>query len=597
MKRTLTTEHFLYLLAFLVGLFLRFYRLGLPALGESEAAWALQALEVAHGGAPQVGSQPAYVLLTGLLFWLMGSTNFLARLLPALAGSLLIFLPYLFRPLYEDSEWLRKAGVVMAFGLALDPGLVALSRQVGSPILALAFALLTLAMLVNRRWVWIGISGGLALLSGPALVVGILGLLLVWALLKLFNKLGWVKSAQLDLPEVDESSFAWRKGILAFGVTVLVAGLLFLRVPQGLGALAQTIPDYLNGWLNPGEVPALRLPAALLVYQPLALLFGLVAVVRGWMAARSGLRSAYLALLLSLWALVALLLAFVYPARQVADLGWALIPLWALAALEISRHLPAREDLPTRLVALGLSALVLLLMIISWVNLLTLVRMNGSPLLYGAVIAGALLMAVIAALLVAMGWSYPAARLGFNWGLLFGLSLGMLSATLALSQIRPNNIRELWSVSPAPGQISELVDTLRSLSDWKTGFSDQVDVVVTADSDVLRWALRNDPRVTFASSPDSAVSPAVVITWKDQESPALAQAYRGQDLILQWYPGWQGALPSPLLPWLTYRQAPLAQLQVVLWARVDIFPGGILEMLELTPVEEVESAPDEQWVP
>ena len=313
-------------------------------------------------------------------------------------------------------------------------------------------------------------------------------------------------------------------------------------------------------------MPALRLPAALLVYQPLALLFGLVAAVRGWTAARSGLRSAYLALLLSLWALVALLLAFIYPARQVADLGWVLIPLWALAALEISRHLPAREDLPTRLVALGLSALVLLLMIISWVNLLTLVRMNGSPLLYGAVIAGALLMAVIAALLVAMGWSYPAARLGFNWGLLFGLSLGMLSATLALSQIRPNNIRELWSVSPASGQISELVDTLRSLSDWKTGFSDQVDVVVTADSEVLRWALRNDPKVTFASSPDAAVSPAVVITWKDQESPALAQAYRGQDLILQWYPGWQGALPSPLLPWLTYRQAPLAQLQVVLWA-------------------------------
>ena len=45
MKRTLTIEHFLYLLAFLIGLFLRFYRLGLPALGESEAAWALQALE------------------------------------------------------------------------------------------------------------------------------------------------------------------------------------------------------------------------------------------------------------------------------------------------------------------------------------------------------------------------------------------------------------------------------------------------------------------------------------------------------------------------------------------------------------------------
>ena len=597
MKRTLTIEHCLYLLAFLIGLFLRFYRLGLPALGENEAAWALQALEIARGGAAQVGSQPGYVLLTGMLFWLMGSTNFLARFLPALAGSLLIFLPYLFRSIYEDSEWLRKAGLVMAFGLALDPGLVALSRQVGSPIPAVAFTLLTLAMFVNRQWVLTGIFGGLVLLSGPAMVPGILGLVLAWAILHLFIRLGWVQKTQFAIPEVIEPAGARRNGLLALGVTVLVAGLLFLRVPQGLGALAQTLPNYLNGWLKPGEVPALRLPAALLVYQTLALLFGLAAMVRGWVAARSGLRSAYLSQLLSLWALVALLLAFIYPARQVADLAWMLIPLWALAALEISRHLPARENLPTRLVALGLAGLILLLMVISWVNLLSLVRMNGSPLLYGAVIAGALLMAGIAALLVAMGWSYPAARMGFAWGLLLGLGLGLFSTTLGVSQVRPNSIRELWSAFPAAGQVSELAATLRSLSDWKTGFADQIDVVVTADANVLRWALRDDPKVTFASSPESTVSPAVVITWKDQESPALAQAYRGQDLILQWYPGWQGALPSPFLPWLTYRQAPLAQLQIVLWARVDVFPGGTFDQLDLTPDQELSPAPDEQWVP
>jgi len=373
--------------------------------------------------------------------------------------------------------------------------------------------------------------------------------------------------------------------------------LMFLRVPQGLGALGQILPDYLNGWLHPGEVPALRLPAALLIYQTLALVFGLAAAVRGWIAARSGLRGAYLAQLLSLWALVTLLLASIYPARQVADLVWTLIPLWALAALEISRHLPAREDMPTRLVALGLAGLVLLLMVISWVNLLTLVRLNGNPLLYGAVIAGALLMAGIAALLVAMGWSYPAARMGFAWGLLFGLSLGLFSATLGLSQFRPNSVRELWSTSPVAGQVSELEDTLSSLSDWKTGFSDQIDIVVTADSSILRWVLRNDPNVTYASSPDAVASPAIVITWKDQESPALAEAYRGQDLVLQWYPGWLRALPSPLLRWLTYRQALVAQVQIVLWARADIFPGGAIELLQPAPDQQLPAAHEDQDVP
>lgn len=597
MKRTLTTEHFLYWLAFLIGFSLRIFRLGLPALGESEAGWALQALEIARGGAPQIGSQPVYVLLTGLFFWLMGSTNFLARLLPALAGSLLIFLPYFFRSMYEDSEWLRKAGLVMAFGLALDPGLVVLSRQAGSPILAVAFTLLTLGMMVNRWWVLAGVCSGLALLSGPALVAGILGLLLTWALFKMFIRLGWASSIQVELPDIEELSIAWRKGLLALGVTVLVAGLLFLRAPQGLGALAQTLPDYLEGWLNPSEVPAMRLPAALLIYQPLALLFGLIAAVRGWMAARSGLRGTTFALFLSLWALAALLLAFVYPARQVTDLGWTLIPLWALAAVEIGRHLPAHEDRPTRLVAIGLAGLVLLLMIISWINLLTLVRMNGNPILYGAVIVGAMLMAGIAALLVAAGWSYPAARLGFNWGLILGFSLSLIATTFTLSQTRLNNVHELWSAYPAPGQIAKLTDTLHSLSDWKTGLSDQIDVLVTADANVLRWALRDAPNITFASSPEAAFSPGVVITWKDQQTPVLTQAYRGQDLVLQWYPGWQGVLPEPLLTWLTYRQAPVAQLQIVLWARVDLFPGGTFNLLELSPAGAPASLPEEPWVP
>jgi hypothetical protein len=597
MKRTLTLEQTLYLLAFLIGLLLRFYRLGLPALNESEATLALQALGVANGSAAVTGSHPGYVMLTGMLFWLMGSTNFLARLLPALAGSLLVFLPYLFRPIYLDSDWLRKAGVVMAFGLAIDPGLVALSRQTGSPIFAVTCILFTLGMLVNRQRVLAGVFGGLALLSGPAMVAGLLGLFLTWLLIQLLVKAGWLVKGQITWIDVQELATAWRLVLLALGVTVLVAGLWLLRVPQGLSALAQTIPDYLNGWLNPSTVPALRLPAALLIYEILALSFALVAAVRGWIAARSGLRGAFLAQMLSLWALVSLLLSIIYPARQVSDLAWTLVPLLALAALEISRHLPVREDQPTRLVALGLAGLIVLLVIISWINLLTLVRLNGNPALYGAVIVGALLMAGVAALLVALGWSYSAARMGFAWGIVIGLGLGLIAATIGVSQVRPNDVRELWSTSPAAGQLPELMDTLSALSDWKTGFNEQIDIVVTADSSILRWALRDDPYVTFATSPEAAVSPVIVITWKDQESPALAEIYRGQDLVLQWYPGWQGPLPSTLLPWVTFRQAPVAQLQIVLWARADVFPGGSLDLLAPASDQQLPSEPEEQLVP
>jgi hypothetical protein len=56
-------------------------------------------------------------------------------------------------------------------------------------------------------------------------------------------------------------------------------------------------------------------------------------------------------------------------------------------------------------------------------------------------------------------------------------------------------------------------------------------------------------------------------------------------------------LPSPLLPWLAYRDAPVAQTQVVLWARVDAFPGGALNFLDTNLEEQIAPAPEEQWLP
>jgi hypothetical protein len=65
-----------------------------------------------------------------------------------------------------------------------------------------------------------------------------------------------------------------------------------------------------------------------------------------------------------------------------------------------------------------------------------------------------------------------------------------------------------------------------------------------------------------------------VITRAGVEETGLAAAYRGQDFVLRRYPGWEGALPPNLINWLTFRQAPQLDVQVILWARTDLFPGG-----------------------
>ena len=220
----ITHEHLLFWLAFLLALCLRLFQLGAAPLSDVDAGWSLPALNSVHASGAALGAQPAYILLTSLLFSIFSDTNFMARLFPALAGSLIVWLPYLFRRWMGDSNWLHLAGVVMAFGLALDPALVSLSRQVGSPMPAVAFTVLALGSVYNRRMVWTGIFTGLALLAGPVFMQGLLILGVTWGLYRLIGR----KSGKSQ-PETGGSESrpailtppSIRIGILAFGMPLL----------------------------------------------------------------------------------------------------------------------------------------------------------------------------------------------------------------------------------------------------------------------------------------------------------------------------------------------------------------------------------------
>ena len=91
--RSVKYESVLYVIAFILAAALRFIQLGALPLSDTEAQWALQAFKVAQGTRPLLGSQPIYLLPTSLLFFLFGTSNFLARFVPALTGSALILVP------------------------------------------------------------------------------------------------------------------------------------------------------------------------------------------------------------------------------------------------------------------------------------------------------------------------------------------------------------------------------------------------------------------------------------------------------------------------------------------------------------------------
>lgn len=140
----------------------------------------------------------------------------------------------------------------------------------------------------------------------------------------------------------------------------------------------------------------------------------------------------------------------------------------------------------------------------------------------------------------------------------------------------------MWSRAPTISQAEQLNATLVDLSNWTTGFRDQLEVVSMVNSPALEWDLRQFPNARSAANLASSEAPPVVITLKDAEVPSLAEKYRGQDFVWRLYPGWQGIFPPNFINWLAFRQAPLAQEQIILWARADIFPGGASSPAENT---------------
>ncbi|MBN1538462.1 MAG: hypothetical protein JW908_17130 [Anaerolineales bacterium] len=579
----LTTEHLLFALALLLGLGLRLLNLGQAPLSDSESAWALQALSVAQGGNLSIGSQPGYVFLTGALFWLFNDSNTIARLLPALAGSVLILTPLFFRPYLG-----RGAAVILAFGLALDPGLAAISRQAGSPIVAASCAVIAAGFIFQRRARPGGFFAGLALLCGVALWMGLLGVGLTLIILR------WRKS----LPNLDDiaekkndpAPFDWRaslkQGAITLAITLFLVGSLFFSCPQGLGAWLLSIPDFLKGWVTPSGMPALRLAAGLAVYQPIALIFGLVCIVHFLIKNHI---SKPLVKSLILWFALSFLISFSYAGRSMGDLVWSLLPLWTLASLELAYLFTPGEN---PWISIGQAALTFVLLCIAWLIFASMARAGDIFLDWRllAQLIGALSLLVFAAYLISLGWTWQETRPGLAWGSVAFLSLYMLSAAWGATQYSAGGKelyrQDLWYPAPLTGDADLLVSTLEDLSLWNTNHHETIDIRLAVDAPSMRWVLRDFQNIEIASTqtpvsdlvnlpPDEL--PLIIITYPLDSDLNLSAAYRGQDFAWQIYPDWDTSLPPSWLSWLVFRNAPQESYQVILWARADIFPGGLLE--------------------
>ena len=581
--RVLTFEDILYLLAFAAGLVLRLVNLGNLSLNNYEASWALQALSIVHGTPALVGSQPLYVNGTALLFFMFGSNEFLARLIPAVVGSLVVLPVFLLR------EKIGKIpALLLAWLLIIDPSLWAAARQADSLGMAVVFILLALAFLINRKPVALGVALGLALLCGTDVWLGVLGLIIAIVLARFF--LVEDRSENEEVPELgfwQATGFFFKqdgiKILLPALMTAVLGGTMFLFVPLGLGTTFSSPILMLQNWTGrsaASEAGIFTLLPGVLVYNPMVLFLGLVGSI--WMIFRRD----KVGLFLCFWWAAAFILGLVYPAARINDLVWMFIPLWVISVRFLTWVLVGVE-VGEQKWFYGFSALSLVVMVFIGMALINLFTNMNNPtsaqeqnefVKRVAVVFGGFVLLLATTYLIGFGWS---SKLAFSqW--ISGFSVMLLVVTFsggwsAVGLNKPPAFEMWqWGVYPSYGRL--LKQTIDDFSRMKTGAVNLADVSVIGLNDpYLHWMLRDQRDTQFVTALPGASTganpPSMLITTSEFK-PEVSTQYRGSAFSIGDGPTWSLMFSQEWVDWAFFRKAPLNREKVILWVRDDIFPGN-----------------------
>lgn len=537
---------------------LRFAGIGAVPLNEYEATHALTAFQVANGISTDLGDQPGYVTLTSALFWVLGASETVARLLPAVFGITLVALPWFWRDLLSE-----RTALVLAFLLAIDPGMVALSHLAAGHMLAIVGALLTLTAWRFRRPVLAGFFAAIAIAASPTVWYGIGAAALTWLVLR--------PKLQKTKPE------GLRAAALAFVATLAVGVTLSFTQIQGLAAPALTLSAFIFGVDSIPSVGIGDVLFALLGYGFPVVIFGVLGALSAWRQRNSMGRA------LTFIAVFGLAIILINPNRQVANLAWVLLPLAALSAGYLAPYLRAPDEEPPA--AYGEALLMLLLMVFMAFSL---VRAAGegyvayfepgsilprfSPSGVVAIAVGGL--GVLVTVLVGLGWSTRSATKGLVWATALAFAFVSISAATRFTRVDPTAANELWSSGPASGTLSLMEETVRDLSFWDQGQLAAVPIDIRTESAALRWELRD-------YSIDTSETPRLAITAADETASTEFAAYRGQSFALSQVRNWQG-WPGNFFGWLFFRQPSTQPQTIILWASAELFPGDGLGLQPAT---------------
>ena len=567
----------------------RLIGLGHPMLGEGEASQALNAAVLTpdasafwHPGNAQPPRSPAYEVMTAMLFHLFGTSDGLARLVPALAGIGLALCPLLLR---------RRLGlgraVLASVLLGLSPTAITTSRLAGgSSLAALGLVLVVFNLLQEgssrqpARLVFVAVGFAVAIASGGMGLHGLLGLVLG---LLLGRILGRNPLGMLPGREVMKRPAVLGIAVLSFLAIITAFGMNW----QGLVGFSHVLVHWLSGWLRPGEQSALAFLMMLPVYELLLTVFGGLGALLTWR------REDPLERLMILWAAGGLLAGMIYVGRRPEMLLWAVVPLSILGASGIHVLL---ERIARRSRQMAFYALVAVLLVLSFSALLgALSYVNGYiPLLTGEVQGGAFLilgagalMLVSVLVLFGMGWSWSLVLDAGGCALLaITLLLGLGSAWRLNYGRGEQTAGGLWFASAPTAQMELLEGSLIQASRVYAGADRALPILFRDPPDaLLAWRLRAFASYEELAGEAGGTSPPAVLLRPSEQTPGLYAAYYGQGFAHQARRAWFGLLPSPFLRYWLTGKAPTVTEGWVMLLRADVAAFGEAPPAQLSPVE------------
>jgi len=550
---------------------LRIFDLGSSPLSPVEAQEALNVWDFWMLRTTSSIGSPAYFTVTGQLSQILGWSDQVMRLVPAVIGVGLVLLPWFLR-----HRTGKLGSLTASLLLAVSPTLVAISRTAGGQSVALfAGFLVFIAWLryqetENDRWfITLILSLILGLMSERLFYSMVLTLAIAWFAQRILGP------ALVTDGLGQRQKFIWpnRRALkfsLLFGLGLLILlGTAFLLRPDGIGAAADLLVDWFRRFVaNPNLINWTSPFIAIFRYEIAMLILGIPSFI--WAIRRD---QSY-PLFLVYWVLACLLL-LLFQRGEIANVvlfvlaGSLLIGGFVNDVLGSNLHW---RELIFAAAFLAASAII-------YVNLSRYGRLASTSLAglgtYNLLLMLAALAIVIVLFVLLWSWKKDVAQKSLIVGvLILMVFLGWRTAWW-LSRTGAGDTRERWYSQAADDDLLALVSTVQELS-WQIANSrGDIRILLAIEDPSLRWYLRDFTNLIM----DEAMLPSAdnqLIIGRNGQNPQLENEYIGIDFGYHRPNTDQSLEPLDTLKWWLFHESPIpiAEERAVLWVRADLVNGG-----------------------